>query len=77
MALTDGRVPTYLDGHVVLEEVDLGHVVEGHNGTVAQQAHRRQEPELRLLRLLKRAKSANQNQSPPIAIHNKTTYVKP
>lgn len=37
--------PSYLDGEVVLEEVDLGHVVEGHDGPVREEAHRRQQPE--------------------------------
>jgi hypothetical protein len=44
-----GRAGRDLDGQVVLEEVDLGHVVEGHDGAVAQEAHRRQQPELRLV----------------------------
>ena len=35
----------YGDGEVVLEEVHLGHVVEGHDGPVREEAHRRQQPE--------------------------------
>lgn len=57
MVLTSVCLPTYLDGQVVLEEVHLGHVVEGHDGAVAQEAHCRKEPELRLLRLLTQTKS--------------------
>ncbi len=35
---------THVDGQVVFEEVALGHVVEGHDGAVAEEAHRGQQP---------------------------------